>query len=79
MQYYNMADLYVHAADIEVECMSAMEAMACGKPLLISDSEKSATKQFALDSRSLFTAGNAEDLTSRIDYWIRNKKEREGF
>jgi glycosyltransferase involved in cell wall biosynthesis len=77
VQYYNMADLYVHAAEIEVECMSAMEAMACGKPLLISDSEKSATKQFALDSRSLFTAGNAEDLTSRIDYWIRNTKERE--
>lgn len=74
--YYNMADLYVHTAEVEVECMAAMEAMACGTTLLIANSPKSATKQFALDDRSLFQAGNIHDLRQKIDYWITHTLER---
>lgn len=73
VEYYNSADLYAHAADIEVECMTALEAMACGLPLLIADSELSATKQFALNEKHLFKT--QEELTKKIDYWFEHRDE----
>jgi glycosyltransferase involved in cell wall biosynthesis len=72
---YNQADLYVHAADVEVECMSVLEAMACGLPPLIADSPKSATRQFALDDRSLFNYDNLDELVNKLDYWISHQEE----
>jgi glycosyltransferase involved in cell wall biosynthesis len=71
IEYYNSVDLYVHAANIEVECMTAIEAMACGLPLLIAESELSATKQFALNEKHLFKT--VEELTRKIDYWFENR------
>jgi 1,2-diacylglycerol 3-alpha-glucosyltransferase len=68
--YYGGADLCVHAADVEVECMSVLEAMACGLPCLIARSPLSATSQFALSDSFLFEAGSREDLTRKIDSWI---------
>jgi 1,2-diacylglycerol 3-alpha-glucosyltransferase len=73
--YYNIADLYIHAATVEVECMSVLEAMGCGLPVLISDSRKSATKQFAITPDSLFTSDDPDDLSKKIDYWIENPDE----
>ncbi len=70
IHYYNIADLYVHAASIEIEGMTVLEAMGCGLPLLIADSPKSAAKQFALDERSLFNCAEISDLVKKIDYWI---------
>ncbi len=75
IEYYNSVDLYVHAADIEVECMTAIEAMACGLPLLIADSGLSATKQFALNDKHLFKT--IEELTQKINYWFEHKSELE--
>lgn len=69
-------DLYVHAADVEIEAIACLEAIACGKVPVISDSKKSATGQFALDERSLFKAGSSRDLARKIDYWIEHPKER---
>ena len=73
--YYNLADLYIHAATIEVECMTVLEAMGCGLPVLIAQSEKSATSQFALDERFLFPGNDINILTRRIDYWIEHPEE----
>lgn len=73
VEYYNSADLYVHAAYIEVECMTALEAMACGLPLLIADSELSATKQFALNKKHLFET--QDELTDKINYWFEHRDE----
>jgi glycosyltransferase involved in cell wall biosynthesis/1-acyl-sn-glycerol-3-phosphate acyltransferase len=70
------ADLYVHAADVEIEAIACLEAIACGKVPVISDSGNSATGQFALDERSLFPAGNSRVLAERIDYWVEHDKER---
>ena len=70
------SDLYVHAADVEIEAMSCMEAFACGLVPVIADSRKSATPQFALDERSLFEAGNPKALAEKIDFWIEHPKER---
>ncbi len=69
-------DLYVHAADVEIEAIACLEAIACGKVPVISDSKKSATGQFALDERSLFKAGDSRDLARKIDYWIEHPTER---
>lgn len=71
------SDLYVHAADAEIEGMSALEAISSGLVPIISNSAKSATKQFALDGRSVFNAGNAESLSKKLSYWIDNPSERE--
>lgn len=71
-----MSDLYVHAANMEIEAMSCMEAFASGLVPVIANSKKSATPQFALDDRSLFKAGNSRDLARKIDYWIEHEDER---
>ncbi|MCL2631235.1 MAG: glycosyltransferase [Firmicutes bacterium] len=71
---YN-SDLYVHGADVEIEGISCIEAFSCGLVPLISNAKLSATKNFALDPRSLFEAGNAENLKEKIEYWIENPSE----
>ena len=68
--YYNIADLYIHASEIETEGMAPLEASACGTPLLISNSAKSASTQFALEDDFLFKHGDAAELAQKIDYWI---------
>ncbi len=76
MDMIAMSDLYVHAADMEIEAMSCMEAFASGLVPVIANSPKSATPQFALDDRSLFRAGDSADLAKKIDYWIDHEDER---
>lgn len=85
MQFYSkqelmdllaMTDLYVHAADAEIEAISCIEAFASGLVPIIANSPKSATPQFALDERSLFEAGNSSDLANKIDYWLGHEEER---
>lgn len=71
------SDLYVHSADIEIEAISCLEALACGLVPVIANSSQSATKQFALDDRSLFNCGNPQNLAEKISYWIENPIERE--
>jgi glycosyltransferase involved in cell wall biosynthesis len=68
--YYGAADLCVHAAEVEVECMSVLEAMGCGCPCLIARSPKSATSQFAISDGFLFEHGSLEDLSARLDHWL---------
>ena len=69
-------DLYVHASDMESEAISCIEAFATGLVPVISDSELSATGQFALDERSLFRAGDPKDLARAIDYWLDHPEEK---
>ena len=71
-----MSDLYVHAADAEIEAIACIEAFSSGLVPVIANSPKSATPQFALDERSLFEAGNPKDLADKIDYWIEHEQER---
>lgn len=71
------SDLYVHTSDAEIEAIACLEAIACGKVPVISDSKKSATSQFALTEKSLFQAGNSSSLSKKIDYWIENPEEKQ--
>ncbi len=71
----NFAELYVHPADIEVEGMSCIEAIACGCVPIVSDSPKSATSQFAVHKNSVFKHGNYKDLRDKIDWWIEHPED----
>lgn len=77
LELFNICDIYVHASDAEIEGISCIEAMACGAVPVISDSELSATKSFALHPNCLFSAGNAKSLAEKIDYWIEHPEERQ--
>ena len=70
------SDLYVHSAKVESEAIACIEATACGLVPVISDSELSATGQFALDDRSLFKNDDAASLAEKIEYWYDNAEER---
>ena len=75
----NMADLYVHPAEIEIEAISCLEAIACGLVPVIANSPRSATRYFALDERNLFHNKNAKDLAKRIDYWLDHPDEKQAL
>lgn len=76
MEAFGYADLYVHAGEVELESLSCLEAMGSGLVPLISSSSQSATPQFALDSRSLFTPRKPKLLAQKIDYWIEHPDAR---
>jgi glycosyltransferase involved in cell wall biosynthesis len=73
LSLYQNADLYVHASEVELEGMGALEAMRCGCPALLADAPESATKQFALDPSHLFPPGDAWALARRIDDWFEHR------
>ena len=61
---------------MESEAISCIEAFATGLVPIIANSELSATPQFALDGRSLFSPGSPKDLARSIDYWLDHPQER---
>ena len=75
----NMSDLYVHPAEIEIEAIACLEAIACGLVPVIANSKRSATRFFAMDERNLFRNKNSTDLARRIDYWIEHPRELEAM
>lgn len=75
----NYADLYVHPAEFELEGISCLEAVACGKLTIVSDSKQSATKEFAVDEKCIFKNRNVKSLTALIEYWIENPTERKEY
>jgi len=70
------SDLYIHAAETEVEGMSCMEAMSSGLVPVIARSARSSTWRFAPDGRCLFSTGDADELRARIEYWMEHEPER---
>lgn len=75
----NISDLYVHPAEIEIESIACLEAIACGLVPVIANSRRSAARFFALDERNLFRNKNSTALARRIDYWIEHPREREAM
>ncbi|MDR0426368.1 MAG: glycosyltransferase [Clostridiales bacterium] len=72
----NYCDLYAHPGDVELESLACLEAISCGLVPVISDSKKSATKQFALTEHNLFKKGSSRSLAARIDHYIEHEAER---
>jgi 1,2-diacylglycerol 3-alpha-glucosyltransferase len=73
----NYCDLYVHPSDVDIEAISCIEAFSCGLVPVISDSRRSATKQFALTPENEFAAGDPNSLAEKIDYWLDHPAEKE--
>lgn len=72
----NYSDLYVHPSIIEIEALGCLEAISCGVVPVIANSNRSATRFFALDERNLFKNNDKLDLAKKIDYWLDNVEER---
>ena len=68
----NYCDLYVHAAEIELEGIACLEAITCGKMVIVSNSKKSATKNFVIDDNCIFKSNNPKDLAKVMDFWLEN-------
>ena len=76
LRVINFSDLYVHPAEIEIEAIACLEAIACGLVPVISDSPRSATRYFALDEKNLFRCNDSQDLADKIDYWLDHPEEK---
>ncbi len=75
----NYSDIYVHPAEVELEGISCLEAIACGKLTIVSDSKLSATREFAVDNKCVFKKRNARNLAKVLDYWIERPDERKEY
>ena len=71
------ADLYIHAAFIEVEGLSCLEVLRHGVVPVIVHSPLTATSQFALDAHSRFKARDPKALARAIDYWLSDNDRRQ--
>ena len=71
------ADLYIHAAFIEVEGLSCLEVLRHGVVPVIAHSPLTATSQFALDAHSRFKARDPKALARAIDYWLTDNDRRQ--
>lgn len=71
------ADLYIHAAFIEVEGLSCLEVLRHGVVPVIAHSPLTATSQFALDTHSRFKARDPKALARAIDYWLSDNERRQ--
>ncbi|MCL2675938.1 MAG: glycosyltransferase [Firmicutes bacterium] len=69
------SDLYVQPSVAEIECIACIEAFSTGLVPIIADSKLSATRQFAIDKRSLFRTGKYKELARKIEYFMERPEE----
>ena len=75
----NYCDLYVHTAKMELEGIACLEAICCGKMVLVCDSKRSATPNFVIDDSCKFKPNNPKELAKVIDYWLENEQKRKEY
>jgi glycosyltransferase involved in cell wall biosynthesis len=74
---YNGSDIFILPSLAELEGMVVLEAMACGKPIIISDAPMSASRFFVDGNGFLFQTKNHDDLAEKAGQLISDKNLRE--
>ena len=67
---YNACDIFVLPSLAELEGMVVLEAMACGKPIVIANAEVSASRYFVDGNGLLFEPKNSHDLAEKLETLI---------
>ena len=73
---YNSADIFVLPSIAELEGMVILEAMACGKPILVANSPDSASIHFVDGNGFLFKPNDSEDLAEKALFLLKDDRLR---
>ena len=65
VEAYNICDIFVLPSFVELEGMVVLESMACGKPILISNSKLSASSDFVNGNGFKFDPLSVEDFATK--------------
>ena len=80
-RYYQMADLYISASHIDGSSVSLMEALACGRPVLVSDIPGNREWVEPGNNGWWFKDGDSDDLAEKILMAVDSRQDlsRMGF
>jgi glycosyltransferase involved in cell wall biosynthesis len=74
---FNSGLIFILPSLAELEGMVVLEAMSCGKPLVVANSSNSASVHFVQGNGSLFEPENAADLAAKVNALLDSPGERE--
>lgn len=76
---FNASDIFILPSLAELEGMVVLEAMACGKPIIVADAVMSASRYFVNGNGFLFKEKDSEDLARQALKLITNADLRKKF
>ncbi|MGA1104488.1 MAG: glycosyltransferase [Pseudomonadales bacterium] len=73
---YRQSDVFIQASTVELEGMSALEAMAMGCPVLLHRSSTSALRELPVQAHAFFEGPSSGALTERLNQVLSNDVHR---
>lgn len=73
---FNLTDIFISPSLAELEGMTVLEAMACGKPIITTNAKMNAARFFVDGNGFLFEPENATALAEKINFLLSNEKLR---